>query len=173
MGCKVPRASGTYRWNILVPVPQTEAILHRTGDDAYPAAGRCDPGDPGRLVEEALGNELRLPVTRLTGDVEGADRLLRHGAATPPCANGGNARDEEEERLAHGSEAQLDEIAYAADVWLKGREGPVEVDGPLVIWKLEIQRVERAKKVDPSGKEGGRKGSGAETLTNDMRHGRA
>ena len=114
-------------------VPQTEAILDRTGDDAYPAAGRCDPGDPGRHIEEALGNELRLPVTRLTGDVEVADRLLRHGAMTPPCADGGNARDEEEERLARGSEAQLDEIAYAADVWFKGREGPVEVDGPLVI----------------------------------------
>lgn len=167
----MPWVLGTHRWNVLVPVPQTEAIFHRTGDDADPAAGRCDPGDPSRHVEEALGNELRLPITRLAGDVEVADWLLRHGATAPPCADGGNTRDEEEERLARGSEGQVDEIAYAADVRLEGRECPVEVDRPLVIWKLVIQWVERAKERGGAG--GGKKGGEVEKLTNDVRHGRA
>ena len=65
MGCELPRAAWeAYRWNVLVPVPQTETVLHRPGDDAYPAAGRCDPGDPRSHIEEALGNELRLPIAR-------------------------------------------------------------------------------------------------------------
>lgn len=82
-----------------MPIPQAQAILHRTGDDANPTAGGRDPGNPSRLVEQALGEELRLPVTRLAGGVEVVYGLFGHSATTPPSARGGNARDEEEERL--------------------------------------------------------------------------
>ena len=72
-------------------------------------------------------------MTCLTRDVQVENGLLGYGATTPPCAHGGNARDEEKERFVGGSEGEVYEITYSPNIRLKGREGPVEVHGPLVI----------------------------------------
>jgi hypothetical protein len=74
-----------------------------------------------------------LPVTYVTGHAKVVDRLLRNVARVLPCSHGGNTRYKQKKTLVSGGEREIYEITHSADVWLKGREGPVEVYWPLVI----------------------------------------
>lgn len=113
--------------------PQAQLVVYRSGYDANPTASRSHPTLLGRLVQKAFGDEFGLAVAQVASHAEIVIGFLGHSPGAIPCSYGRNTGHEEKKASMGRTRREFHQVPHSANVWLKGRESPIEVHGPLVV----------------------------------------
>lgn len=113
--------------------PQAQLLVYRSGYDANPTASRSYSTLLGRLVQKAFGDEFGLAVAQLASHVKIVIDFLGHRPGATPCSHRRNTGHEEKKASLGGINREFHQVPHSANVWLKGRESPIEVHGPLVV----------------------------------------
>lgn len=119
-------------------IPHTQFSLYGTCDDSYSANCRTHSGNFGGLVQQTLGDELRLAVAYVRRRGQVLNWSLGNWAGAFPSTYGGDARNEQHECAVNRIRGQDGEVTHTRDRRFERGERPVEVDWPLAVYNIMI-----------------------------------